>query len=234
MLVVAMMSRNCTSTPESAHQPLDDGHIHADVIPGGVEATGAMSTQPEFESTMHSSSVCKKVYVESGNDKTILYVLSIGLEHNNEPLFSLEQEPWSTLSKNTLRPPKNSDLVKEVRRRATVSNMRSAPRPSNWTQNQMIEWLKEHPVSDCMDVQFLTFEVLRLQEISLRMQQEQRQFLTMEGVSGAVMRGGNWRGCVPYLRVIMTLTRDDVKSLFLLRGNCLSRTQLDARNSNTR
>ena len=192
-----------------------------------------MSIQPEFAST-HSSSVCNKVYVDSGNDKSTLYVLSIGLEHNNEPLFSLEQEPWSTLSKNTLRPPKNSDLVKEVRRRAIASNMRSAPRPSNWTRNQMIEWLEEHPVSDSMDVQFLTFEVLRLQETSLRMQQKHQQFLTMEGVSGAVLRGGNWRGCIPYLRVIMTLTRDDVKSLFLSRGTCLSRAQLDARNSDTR
>jgi hypothetical protein len=127
--------------------------------------------QPEFAST-HSSSVCKKVYVESGNDKTTLYVLSIGLEHDNEPLFSLEQEPWSTLSKNTLRPTKNSDLAKEVRRRATGSNIRSAPRPSNWIRNQMLEWLEEHSVTDSIDVQFLTFEVLRLQQISLRMQQE--------------------------------------------------------------
>ena len=98
----------------------------------------------------------------------------------------------------------------------------------------MIEWLKEHPVSDGMYVQFLTFEVLRMREISLRMQQEQSQFLTIEGVPGAVMRGGNWRRCVPYSRVIMTLTRDDVKLLLLFRGNCLLQTQLDARNFNTR
>ena len=226
------------TTPEGAdHQALDDEGIpsYADDTPEGVDGTGGTSStpQPEFGST-HCSSVCKKVYVDSGNDKTVLYVLSIGVEHDNEPLFSLEQEPWSTLSKNALRPPKNTDLAKEVRRRATASTVRSAPRPSNWTRNQMIEWLEEHPVSDPMDVQFLTFEVLRLQEVSMRMHQEQQQFLTMEGVSGAIARGGNWRGLVPYLRVIMTLTRDDVKSLFLSRGNCLSRTQLDARNSDTR
>ncbi|KAI2497898.1 hypothetical protein MHU86_16596 [Fragilaria crotonensis] len=229
------MSNNTTPPGAPHQQPPDDSGICAvGSTADGVEAAtgGGMSTQPEFVST-HSSSECKKLYVDSGNDKTILYVLSIGLEHDSEPLFSLEQEPWSTLSKNALRPPKNSDLVKEVKRRATASNMRSVPRPSNWTRNQIIEWLEEHPVSDSMDVQFLTFEVLRLQEISRRMQQERQQFLTMEGISGAVMRGGNWRGCVPYLRVIMTLTRDDVKSLFLSRGNC-SRTQLDGRNSDNR
>jgi hypothetical protein len=73
------MSMNTTSA-EGAHQPaLDDGGIHADgmIVPhGAVEATGEISTQPEFLST-HTDSVCKKVYVDSGNDKVTLYVLSI-------------------------------------------------------------------------------------------------------------------------------------------------------------
>jgi hypothetical protein len=98
----------------------------------------------------------------------------------------------------------------------------------------MMEWLEEHPATDSIDVQFLTFEVWRIQHSSSRMQQEQQQLHTMEGVSGAAFRGGYWCGCVPYLRVIMTLTRDDVKSLFLSRGKCLSRAQLDPRNSDTR
>ena len=93
----------------------------------------------------------------------------------------------------------------------------------------MMEWLEEHPVTDCKDVQFLKLKVVRLQQISNRMQQEQQQLLTMEGVFGAPLRGENWRGFVPYLRLIMTLTRDDVKLLFRSRWNCLSRAQLDAR-----
>jgi hypothetical protein len=93
----------------------------------------------------------------------------------------------------------------------------------------MIEWLEENPVSASMDVQFLRFEVLRLREISLQMKRERQQLVTVEGAVG-----GYWRGCIPYLRVIMTLTLDDVKSFFLARGNCLTRAQLDARNSDTR
>ena len=238
-----MMSNS--TTPEAvAHQPIDDDtstNTAGDAgIPSSsgtnVDATGDRTSMqpPEFVST-HTSSLCKKAYVDSGNNKTTLFVFSIGLEHDNEPLFSLEQEPWSSFSKNALRPPKNSDLAKEVGRRATASNLRPAPRPSHWPRHQMIQWLEEHPVSDSTDVQFLTFEVLRLREICIRMQQEQRQFLTMDGVSGSVLsRGGNWCGCVPYLQLIMTLMRDDVKSLFLTRGDCLSRAQLDARNSDIR
>jgi hypothetical protein len=48
----------------------------------------------------------------------------------------------------------------------------------------MMEWLEEHLVTDSMDIQFLTFQVLRLQKISSQMQQEQQQLLTLEGVSG--------------------------------------------------
>ena len=113
--------------------------------------------------------------------------------------------------------------------------MKPATRPSNWTRNHMMEWLEENPVGDTTDIQFLTFKVLRLQEISVKMQLEQQQFLMMDGISSAVpARCGNRRGNIPYLRAIMTLTRDDVKSLFLSRGNCLSRKQLDARNSDSR
>ena len=185
----------------------------------------------ECISTPQSSSKCKKVYLESGNDKSMLYVLSIGrigLDHDVNSLFSLEQEPWSRRPKNALRPPKNSDLAKEVRRRAAIDN-NTRPRPNNWTYNQTIEWLKENPVSASIDDQFLRFEVLRLREITLQMQRERQHLVTVEGAVGGFLRG-----CIPNLRVIMTLTLDDVKSLLLARGNCLTRAQLDARNSNIR
>ena len=52
------------------------------------------------------------------------------------------------------------------------------------TGRKMMEWLEEHLVTDSMDIQFLTFQVLRLQKISSQMQQEQQQLLTLEGVSG--------------------------------------------------
>jgi hypothetical protein len=52
--------------------------------------------------------------------------------------------------------------------------------------------------------------------------------------SGGQRGGRNWRGIVPYLRVIMCFTQDDVKSLFLARANTRLRQELDARNSEIR
>ena len=87
-----------SSTPDGAHQALD-GDVDMD---GGVDATAGqiMPTEDSSEFALtHTSSVCKKVYVDSGNNKTTLYVLSIGLLHDDQPLFSLEQEPWSSFAK---------------------------------------------------------------------------------------------------------------------------------------
>jgi hypothetical protein len=67
--------------------------------------------------------------------------------------FFLGQEPWSRLHKKALRPPKNSGLTKEVRRRAAIdNNTMPGPRPSNRTRNQMIKWLEENLVCAPMDV----------------------------------------------------------------------------------
>jgi hypothetical protein len=172
----------------------------------------------------------KQVYIDSGNDKKVLFLLSIGLRFNNEPLLSVDKEPWSTLPKTVLRP-RNNDFINEVLRRAKDMNMNPLPRPSNWNRLQTMEWLERNPFTTDADVEFLTNEVLRLRNVLLRKAREQDE---QQQASAGRGGRGHWRGCVPYLRIIMCLTRDDVKCLFLTRANTRSRAELDARNSNTR
>ena len=180
-----------------------------------------------------SCCVSEQHYVNSGNEKIILFVLCIGLnrEGDSKPLFSFEREPWSLLPKASILRPKNTDFVNEVRRRASLFNVTPIPRPSNWRRGQMLEWLEQNPVHDNSDIQFLTNEVLRLQEVLMRAQQQ--DFGTTSGDDSG--RGGRaWRGLVPYLRVIMCLTQDNVKCLYLTRANTRSRQELDSRNSENR
>ena len=174
--------------------------------------------------------VSQQLYIDSGNDKKVLFLLCIGLKFDDEPLFAVDDEPWSTLPRTVLRP-RNNDFVHDFFRRARHWNMNPLPRPRNWNRQQTMEWLERNPVSTDANVEFLTNEVLRLRDHLLRKAQEeqdQRQAIVGRGGSG------HWRGCVPYLRVIMCLTRDDVKCLFLTRANTRSRAELDARNSDTR
>jgi hypothetical protein len=109
------------------------------------------------------------------------------------------------------------------------------PRPTNWARMQMMEWLDSNPVSEACNVDFLTSENLRLHEVydkmrSERQQQESSANATDDATN--VSRGGGTvprRGNVPYMHIIMCLTEDDVKSLFLARANTLLWAELDAR-----
>jgi hypothetical protein len=176
---------------------------------------------------------CQRVYEDSGNEKKVLYLMCVGLNHNGLPLFSFENEPWSLLPKSSLVRPKNTDYVKEVARRAEHFNISPAPRPSNWTRAQIMEWLEQNTIREEKDIEFLTNEVSRLCVVLERAQQQTRT--TTELVStNAGGSGRNWRGAVPYLRIIMSLTQDHVKRLFLTRANVRTRQELDARNSETR
>jgi hypothetical protein len=90
---------------------------------------------------------------------------------DNEPLFSLEHEAWSLITKASsffLRP-KNTDFVNEIGRRARfLFNITPAQRPCNWTRGQILEWLERHPVRDNADIKFFTSEVSRVQDVLIR------------------------------------------------------------------
>jgi hypothetical protein len=186
----------------------------------------------------------EQVYVECGNEKKVLYLLCVGLmyrNNNNEerPLFSFKEEPWSLLPKNSHVRPKNTEYILEIGRRVHLFNIVPEPRPSNWTRVQILEWLEHNPIRNVADIEFLTNEVLRLRDLLIRAQRQQGTSNDSGTTSCAAGSGGgrsgrNWRGIVPYLRVIMCLTQDNVKSLFLSRANTRSRQELDARNSDSR
>ena len=56
--------------------------------------------------------LCQKLFIDSGNDKKVLHLMSIGVSadnNNEEPLFSFEREPWSLLPKTVGMRPCNTD-----------------------------------------------------------------------------------------------------------------------------
>ena len=173
-------------------------------------------------------------YQDSGNEKKVLYLMYIGLNNDNgSPLFSFECEPWSLLPKTALRP-KNNDYVKEIARRSNDYNIQPIPRPRNWTRQQIMEWLEQNPIREPTDIAFLNKEVHRVCEVLRRTQlAEEGNNPLHEAPNGSVSRR-SWRGPIPYLRIIMCLTYDNVKSLFLNRANARTRHEIDARNDDNR
>ena len=174
---------------------------------------------------------CQQIYHDSGNDKKTLYLLCIGLKDvsngGTTPLLSHEDAPWSSLPKTSLRP-KNTDYGTEIARRANLYNVLPVPRPANWKRPQIIEWLERYPIRESTCIAFLNGEVEKLRGILIRAQQQEAD------LSSASRVRTNWRGTVPYLRVILCLTDDNVKRLFLNRANARTRYELDGRNSENR
>jgi hypothetical protein len=87
------------------------------------------------------------------------------MNHNNKPLFSFEQEPWSLLPKTSLRSRSNEYVNEQIVRCANLFSITPVPRPNNWTRVQTMEWLERNPIRNVSDVDFLTNEVLRLQDL---------------------------------------------------------------------
>jgi hypothetical protein len=191
------------------NRPFDDHSSISDTessVPraagAGAGAAAGEEEGPETTATQGEELCqCQQVYEGSGNEKKVLYLMCIGLNHNGLPLFSFENEPWSQLPKTSLVRPKNTDYGKEVSRRAILYSTCPAPCPTNWNRAQSMEWLQQNPVVDAKCIEFLTNEVSRLRVVLERAQQQQAAAASVSTTTSHAggASGQNWQGSVPYL-----------------------------------
>ena len=88
-----------------------------------------------------------------------------------------------------------------------------------------MDWLTNNPISTPADVRFLLEEVERVKDMIVAAQQEhQSEEVALQ----------DWRGNIPYLRLIHCLAEDNIKPAYLRRHYAWSRQRLDARNSEAR
>ena len=177
----------------------------------------------------------QRAYLESNNSKKQLFLMCLGLTEDDEggsPMLNLDAEPWNTVKKRDIKPTR-LDCVEEILRRikdmasTTAAGRAHQHKPANWGLNKCMEWLQEHPLVDEQDISFLKNEVYRVKAVILNAQQEQQD-------EEARQAGGQWRGPIPYMRLILCLTEDAVKAAFLRRADARTRQELDARNSDVR
>jgi hypothetical protein len=98
-VVVYTMSSVEGSLDEKAGAPMTEENAESPLLAATLPAE---STEDE------ALCPCQKAYRESGNEKKVLYLMCIGLQCNDVPLFSFETIPWSLLPKTSLHP-KNTD-----------------------------------------------------------------------------------------------------------------------------
>jgi hypothetical protein len=76
--------------------------------PDSMVVTNGSNLEPDGQQVAVVST-SEELYIDSGNQKKVLYLLCIGLQSDGTPLFSFEVEPWSLLPKTTTIRPKNTD-----------------------------------------------------------------------------------------------------------------------------
>ncbi|CAB9528216.1 hypothetical protein SEMRO_2174_G317640.1 [Seminavis robusta] len=116
------------------------------------------------EKQHNSTETCKtarEMYLESGNDKSMLFCLCLGMESEDgeRKLGDLTVEPYSKMAKKnqTKLKVQNAVLAKEVVRRGIQMALtgRSKVRPNNWKQDRLVKWLQDNPIQDNACVFFL-------------------------------------------------------------------------------
>jgi hypothetical protein len=72
-------------------------YMHADNDNNSTSAvSGNNDAQPLSGPDEGTSCPCRQHYEDSGKvNKKVLYLMSIGVTHNDAPLFSFEMAPWS-------------------------------------------------------------------------------------------------------------------------------------------
>ena len=175
----------------------------------------------------------QKSYLEKNNSKKQLFLMCFGLTEDDDggtPVLDVDAEPWNGIKKRDIKPTR-IEYAEEITRRIslmfTESDRVHQHKPTNWSLAKYIQRLQVHPIVDEHDILFLKNEVRHVKTIIMNAEQERRD-------EKARQAGGQWRGPIPHIRLILCLTEDAIKIAFLRRADARTRLELDARNSNVR
>jgi hypothetical protein len=185
----------------------------------------------------------EKIYVTSSGSKKVLLCMCIGLtappEVVNGDVIVVDAPPPRLLGDISIAPyidssnkkyfkPSTKDLVWEVLRRFEVLHipMDQRMRPKNKVLSVLFTWLQNNPITKPVDVQFLQSEEKKFHDSVVLAIEEAKNMN-----SGTAPAVGVIFTSVADLRLIHCLMEADVKAAFLSRHNCMTRLELDGRNS---
>ena len=190
--------------------------------------TGDVEMPRSVPNVQGGSTASELWYDAKGRSRIRLITLCIGLKNaDGTSLINIDSNPWKLEMKTTIKP-KAKDLKEEVMRRSSIFNhIRIKPRPNGWGISELMEWLMTNPIINTADVQFLSREVQRVTKIMQDARIERQR-------EDSLLQVGEWKGKVPYLRLIHCLAEDDIKQSYVHRHDPWSRQMLDSRNSECR
>ena len=180
------------------------------------------------------------IFLTTHGSKKVLLCMCIGLTALPEevdgvvivgdtaprPLGDVSVAPYIASSNKKFFKPVTKDLVSETLRRYEVLDIpnNERMRPKNKVLSVLYKWLQNHPITNPADVQFLRSEEKKFHD-SVVLAIEEAKKIASVAAPGVIFTS------VADLRLIHCLMDSDVKKSFLNRHDCMTRPELDGRNS---
>jgi hypothetical protein len=201
--------------------------VHPDIFNDGGSFPDADPPSEPEDDPGDKRTVAETYFNNNGNNMKKIIAMATGLnkENTDVALVDVSKEPWATKVPKKTWKLTMSDLKEEIVRRVGSDE---PPRLKHWNIAKCFEWLKANPIVQPGDVEFIRTTVRDFVALAAEAAAEAEVLLPATRVRNAA----SWRGNVPYIRLILCLVEDElIRHAYLHRLDALSRTQLDARNS---
>ena len=183
-------------------------------------------TQPQV-ATQSNDESAHDFYVRHENSKALLLCMAVGLtDEEDKPLadWVTDNRFLNYKGKKNWLPTQKILAAERARRKKLAGEIEARKTGMTVSKAKLVDWLVKNPVSCKTDIEFITDEVNTF-------------LLTLENVNAEKTTdqaavGGNWRGDVPYLRLIHSVLEDDeVRLLYQKSFEIPTREQLDGRHN---
>ena len=230
-------SRNYLTQRDNEVEVVDEEIIREEVPQvAPAPRTSGMRPLDDLTMTKQVSSDCERV-IEAIKARGVCHIphllaMGIGLFESDvpgsRPLADTDTDTdgvWKHLPKTSL--PKVPDLKLEMKRRAKRLGLKKL-RKNTAPRADCIAWLKQNPVTETLDVQYVRKLEKELWEMcvaaSIEFQTQQKEKLSTS----------NWNTSHPWLRLYGCMTHDEAFESLRNHDRVMDRDELDARNNENR
>jgi hypothetical protein len=221
-----------------AEQSCDDTATTVEMempMQNGSSQDSPQETQAPFVSAVSARpGVCELLFVTNQKSPQQLVAMVTGLSSSlsteevypTEFMFDMEVDERLKVFPGKIHIfPRSQHLVAEVQRRSVLLDVKGLRKAAR--RNELIEWLKENPIVDPIDIKFLVDEINKTYR-GIRLEQEEIVASQQASLANRNWAEANW------LRLYCAAFDDNARPLMLTKDDCMTRLELDGRNSSER
>lgn len=178
----------------------------------------------EEEQRCHNGSACKRKYESVDRPKWMLFSMCVGMFGiDGRRLGDTDVAPYRDMKFRKTCIPTSIQYREEVSRRCQATG-KEPPQCRYWNKEKLLLWLKDNPVNNLDDREWLLEEEKKVFDLLTRAAK----------AKSAVTSAPSWTDNRPWMRLYCCLYDEKARPHFLAKDNVMNRTELDARNNENR